>query len=264
MVPASKRRPRKSLGQHFLHDQNVIRRIIAVIAPRPDDHFVEIGPGRGAITLPLLELVHRLDVIELDRDLAAALQTQLGRPGFTVHQTDALRFDFRPLSAGAASLRLAGNLPYGISTPLLFHLLDQHEVFRDLHVMLQKEVVQRMCAVPGTKAYGRLTVTLAARCRVQNLFTIRPGAFTPAPAVDSAFARIVPDATLAAGIAEPAAFDRILASAFSMRRKRLANALRGHLSEAQIETAGVDPGVRAENVPPEGYVRLANALIGSV
>jgi 16S rRNA (adenine1518-N6/adenine1519-N6)-dimethyltransferase len=258
MGAPSKRRPRKSLGQHFLHDQNAIRRIIAVIAPQPDDHFVEIGPGRGAITVPLLDIVGRLDAIELDPDLAAALQTEFGRPGFTVHRMDALRFDFRTLSAGAASLRLVGNLPYNISTPLLFHLLEQHEVFRDLHVMLQKEVVQRMCAVPGTKTYGRLTVALAARCRVQSLFTIRPGAFTPAPAVDSAFARIIPDATLAACIADQVVFDRIVTAAFSMRRKRLANALRGRLTKAQIETAGIDPGVRAENVPPEGFVRLAN------
>ena len=258
MALTPQRRARKSLGQHFLHDQRVIGRIIAAIAPAPEDHFVEIGPGRGAITVPLLDVVRRLDVIEIDRDLAATLEARFGRPGFTVHQRDALKFDFRTLTATGPPLRLAGNLPYNISTPLLFHLLDQRAVFRDLHVMLQKEVVERMIAASGSKTYGRLTVALAARCRIEKLFTIRPGAFTPPPRVDSALARIIPDATLAAGIVDQAAFDCIVTAAFSMRRKRLANALRAHLTEAQIEAAGVDPGVRPENVTPDGYVRLAN------
>lgn len=261
MPVKSPARPRRSLGQHFLHDQGVIRRIIAAIAPAPGDHFVEIGPGRGAITAPLLEVVRRLDVIEVDRGLAAALEAQFGQPALHVHRADALRFDFRQLATMPGSLRLAANLPYNISTPLLFHLLEQQESFRDLHVMLQREVVQRMTALPGTRAYGRLTVTLAARCRVQRLFVVRPGAFTPPPRVDSAFARIVPDATLARTILDPLIFDRLVAAAFSMRRKRLANALRTLLREEEIRAAGVDPGLRPEDIPPQDYVRLANRCL---
>ena len=253
-------RARKSLGQHFLHDRHVIGRILAAVEPRADEHFVEIGPGRGALTLPLLGLVRRLDVIELDRELAAELERTQARPGFTVHQADALRFDYAALGSGPGSLRLAANLPYNISTPLLFHLLEQGAAFRDLHVMLQREVVERMCARPDTGAYGRLTVALAARCRVENLFIVRPGAFTPPPKVDSAVARLVPDAALAARITDPAAFDRLLVRAFSMRRKRLGNALKGLLTEDAIRACGIDPGVRPGVVAPDGYVALAAAL----
>ena len=251
-------RPRKSLGQHFLHDRQVIGRILAAIDPRPGERFVEIGPGRGALTLPLLEVPVELDVVELDRELAAALARDLARPGFRVHHADALKFDYRQLGAPPRGLRLAANLPYNISTPLLFHLLDQQETFRDLHVMLQREVVERMTAQPGTAEYGRLTVALAARCRVEKLFIVRPGSFTPPPQVDSAVARLVPDAALAARIADPAAFDRVLARAFSMRRKRLANALKGLLDTAGIAACGVDPGCRPGDVPPEAWIRLAN------
>jgi 16S rRNA (adenine1518-N6/adenine1519-N6)-dimethyltransferase len=260
MPAASHTRPRKSLGQHFLHDPAIIERIVNAVAPTPSDHLIEIGPGRGAITVPLLGIVRRLDVVELDRELAAALQVKFDRPGFTVHRADALKFDFRSLATAPRALRLVGNLPYNISTPLLFHLLDQAEVFSDLHLMLQKEVVERMVAAPGSKTYGRLTVALAARCRVEKLFIIRPGAFAPPPRVDSALARIIPDAALASRIADPAAFNRIVTAAFSMRRKRLGNALRTHLTEAQIEAVGADPGVRAENVTPEQYVRMSNRL----
>lgn len=253
-------RPRKSLGQHFLHDRNIIRKIIDAIGPRPGEHFVEIGPGRGALTAPLLETLERLDVVEIDRALAAELERSLGRPGLTVHRADALKFDFRSIATAPGSLRLAGNLPYNISTPLLFHLLDHHSLFRDLHVMLQREVVERMTAAPDTRAYGRLTVALAARCRVESLFLVRPGSFTPPPQVDSAVARLVPDATLAARIADAAAFDRVVTRAFSMRRKRLANALKGLLSEADISACGIDPGVRPGVVTPEGYIELSRRL----
>ena len=255
-------RPRKSLGQHFLHDRNIIRKIIGAIGPQPGEHFVEIGPGRGALTVPLLAAVQRLDVVEIDRALADQLERSYGRAGLTVHRADALRFDFRSIATAPGSLRLAGNLPYNISTPLLFHLLDHHNLFRDLHVMLQREVVERMTAPPGTRAYGRLTVALAARCRVESLFLVRPGSFTPPPQVDSAVARLVPDAALAARIADPAAFDRVLTRAFSMRRKRLANALKGLLSEADISACGIDPGARPGVVPPEGYLELSRRLAG--
>ncbi|WKZ12174.1 MAG: 16S rRNA (adenine(1518)-N(6)/adenine(1519)-N(6))-dimethyltransferase RsmA [Gammaproteobacteria bacterium] len=253
-------RPRKSLGQHFLHDPHVIARIIAAIDPQPDDHFVEIGPGRGALTAPLLERVRRLDVVEIDRELAGGLGHTLGPRGLAVHCADALRFDFRQLGTLPAGLRLAGNLPYNISTPLLFHLLEQQALFQDLHVMLQREVIERMTAAPGSRTYGRLTVSLAARCHVHKLFVVRPGAFTPPPKVDSAVARLVPDAGLSARIGDPATFDQVVARAFSMRRKRLGNALKGLLSPAEITACGIDPALRPEAIAPDAYVALAARL----
>jgi 16S rRNA (adenine1518-N6/adenine1519-N6)-dimethyltransferase len=253
-------RPRKSLGQHFLHDRNVIRRILDAVAPRSDEHFVEIGPGRGALTVPLLEVVRQLDVVEVDRALADELERTFAPAGLRVHHADALKFDFRTLGAEPGALRLAANLPYNISTPLLFHLLAHHDLFADLHVMLQREVVQRMTAPPGSRSYGRLTVALATRCRVEQLFVVKPGAFTPPPGVDSAVARLVPEPTRAARITSATAFDRVLTRAFSMRRKRLANSLKGLVSEAEIIACGIDPGVRPEGVPPEGYIELSRQL----
>jgi 16S rRNA (adenine1518-N6/adenine1519-N6)-dimethyltransferase len=245
--------PRKRFGQHFLHDRNVIARIVAAIDPKAGERFVEVGPGRGALTVPLLEAGVRLDVVEIDRDLARDLVD----PRLTVHCADALRFDFASLGAPPGALRFASNLPYNISTPLLFHLLAHPQVFRDIHVMLQKEVVDRMVAAPGTPDYGRLSVALAARCRVEKLFTVKPGAFTPPPKVDSAVARLVPDAALAARLTDAGAFDRVVTRAFSMRRKRLANALKGLLAEGDIRACGVDPGVRPGEVPPDSYIELA-------
>jgi 16S rRNA (adenine1518-N6/adenine1519-N6)-dimethyltransferase len=254
-------RPRKSLGQHFLHDRNIIGRILEAVAPRPDEPFVEIGPGRGALTVPLLEILPRLDVVEIDRALARDLERGFGARGLIVHCADALEFDFGRLGAAPGTLRLVGNLPYNISTPLLFHLLDQNALFRDLHVMLQREVVDRMIAAPDTPAYGRLTVGLATRCRIERLFLVRPGSFTPQPKVESAVVRITPDATLAARIADPAAFDRLLSRAFSMRRKRLANALKGLLGPEDIAACGVDPGARPGEVTPRAYVELTRRLV---
>lgn len=251
-------RPRKHFGQHFLHDGNIVAKILAAIEPGPADHFVEIGPGRGALTRPLAEAVRRLDVVEIDRDLAAGLERDIPNPALTVHVGDALKFDFAGLASGPASLRLVGNLPYNISTPLLFHVLDQAGWFRDAHVMLQKEVVERMTADPGGKTYGRLSVSLAARCRVESLFVVRPGSFTPAPRVDSAVARLIPDPQRRARIVDERAFDRVVTQAFNQRRKRLANALRGLLPETTIEMLGIDPGARAETLSVDEFVRLGN------
>lgn len=253
-------RPRKYFGQHFLHDRNIIDKILAGIAPRADEHFVEIGPGHGALTRPLLERVGRLDVIEIDRDLAAELTTEFADPKFSIHVGDALKFDFAKLGAGDGVLRLVGNLPYNISTPLLFHILDHHRRFRDIHVMLQKEVVERMTAPPGNRTYGRLTVSLAARCRVESLFVVRPGSFTPAPRVDSAVARLIPDPERRATIIDEAVFDRVVAQAFNQRRKRLANALRSIITESQIEALGIDPGARAEKLDVDAFIRLGNRV----
>lgn len=258
-------RARKHFGQHFLDDGNVIRKIIGAMAPRAGEHFVEIGPGRGAITLPLLAAGVRLDVIEIDHDLARELPAivNAGADGgasaarCTVHGTDALRFDFRALAAPGEQLRLAGNLPYNISTPLLFHLLRQGHLFSDLHVMLQKEVGERMTAEHGNKIYGRLTISIALRCAVERLFTIQPGSFRPPPQVDSVFLRLVPHSTPLADARTLAIADRLVAQAFSMRRKRLSNGLRGLLSPEEIRAAGVDDGVRPEDLPPETWLSLA-------
>lgn len=250
-------RARKHLGQHFLADGNVIRKIIHAIEPQPDQHFVEIGPGRGAITLPLLATGVRLDVIEIDRDLARDLPALVNSPMCTVHCADALRFDFRALADGDTPLRLAANLPYNISTPLLFHLLGQDRLFSDLHVMLQKEVGERMTADPGTKAYGRLTIALALRCVVERLFVIQPGSFRPPPKVDSVFLRLVPHKAPLADAPTLAAADRLVTQAFGMRRKRLSNGLRGLLTAGEIRSAGLDDGARPEQLPPAAWLRLA-------
>lgn len=251
-------RARKHFGQHFLADGNIIRKIVDAMAPRPGQHFVEIGPGRGAITLPLLAAGVRLDVVEIDRDLAAALPAVTNHsPACTVHVGDALRFDFRTLAAGGEHLRLAGNLPYNISTPLLFHLLAQGNLFTDLHVMLQKEVGDRIAAPPGGKTYGRLTIAIALRCGVERLFTIQPGSFRPPPQVDSVFLRLTPHAEPLASGAVLAVADRLVTSAFSMRRKRLANGLKGLLSPDEIAVAGVDAGARPEELPPAAWLALA-------
>lgn len=251
-------RPRKHFGQHFLHDKNIIAKIIGAIAPQPTDCFVEIGPGRGAITAVLLERVRKLDVIEIDRELASLIADQFANPRLTVHQADALKFDYRQIIAPEGKLRLAGNLPYNISSPLLFHILSYSSLFQDMHVMLQKEVVARMTAAPGNKTYGRLTVAIAARCRVEALFDIKPGSFTPPPRVDSSFIRLVPDARQRARIDNEAAFDQTLAQAFNMRRKRLANALKTMLTESEIDSLGIDPGHRAEQLDIDAFIRLGN------
>lgn len=253
---------RKRFGQNFLHDKGVIRRIIESIGPGFDEHFVEIGPGRGAITAELAERSRKLDVIEIDRDLAKKLGEAkwIANSNVTIHTADALVFDFTKLSCAESSMRLAGNLPYNISTPLMFHLLDFHRLFRDIHVMLQKEVVQRMTAIPGTKSYGRLTVALAARCKVESLFNIGSGAFSPTPKVESSFARLIPIREPLVAQSEQKAFDEILRTAFGKRRKQLANALQTLLSADAIKDAGIDPMARAETLPVTAFVDLARQL----
>jgi len=250
-------RPRKRLGQHFLHDRNVIAKILRAIAPLPGQRFVEIGPGTGALTEPLLGAGVEVTAIELDRALAAGLSARLRTPALRVVQADALRFDFAKLPGRA--WRLAGNLPYNISTPLLFHLLEHSERFADLHLMLQKEVVDRIVAGPGSKAYGRLSVALAVRCRAEPLFRIAPGAFRPPPKVESAFLRLVPDRSLADRIDDRRGFDELLRRAFSLRRKQLANSLAPLLPPRDIRALGIDPKARPETLAPEQFVALANA-----
>ncbi|MGI9291660.1 MAG: 16S rRNA (adenine(1518)-N(6)/adenine(1519)-N(6))-dimethyltransferase RsmA [Gammaproteobacteria bacterium] len=256
----SDHKARKRFGQNFLHDPQIIQRIIDAANPKPDDHFIEIGPGQGAITQPLAKHSGKLDVIEIDRDLAAALQKHEWSDRFTLHNEDALQFSFETLETNKQSLRLVGNLPYNISTPLLFHILESYELFKDIHVMLQKEVVQRMTASPGNKQYGRLTVALAARCHVESLFIIKPGAFNPAPKVDSAFARLVPLTEPLITAEESPAFDAVIRHAFGQRRKQLANALSPIMDSTKISSAGIDPKLRAENLKVEEFVELARNL----
>jgi len=257
-------RPRKRFGQHFLHDPVVIGKIITAIDPRPDDFMVEIGPGRGAITAPLLERVGHLQVVELDRDVIDPLRDACaGRGELIVHNADALRFDFAALADGQRRLRVVGNLPYNISTPLLFHLLKQSEAVLDLHFMLQKEVVTRMAAGPGGKDYGRLSIMLAAACRVEHLFDIGPGAFHPPPRVRSAFVRLCPWPETPFPMPDPGCFAEIVNRAFSMRRKTLRNALKSMLSVADIESAGCDPGARPETLAPEDFGRLAESALSA-
>lgn len=250
-------RPRKRFGQHFLHDPGTIARIVALIAPEPGDKLIEIGPGLGALTRPLLKAHGRVEAIELDRDVIPRLKEYCAGVGeLIVHQQDALATDFRAF-ADAGRLRLVGNLPYNISTPLLFHLLAQADAIHDMHFMLQREVVDRICAAPGTRAYGRLTVMLARGLRAERLLTIGPGAFRPPPKVDSAIVRLTPYREPPFAWGDPAVFAAIVAQAFSRRRKTLRNALKGLVDVEVMTAAGVDPGARPEALAPADFGRLS-------
>ncbi|MEJ2514103.1 MAG: 16S rRNA (adenine(1518)-N(6)/adenine(1519)-N(6))-dimethyltransferase RsmA [Gammaproteobacteria bacterium] len=251
-------RPRKRFGQNFLHDQGVIRRILDALDPRPGENLVEIGPGEGALTRPLLESAGNLTVIELDRDLAGRLaQWPEAGETLTVVQGDALRLDLARLAPAGQRLRLVGNLPYNISTPLLFRFLGQRGIIRDMHFMLQREVVERMAARPGSKTYGRLTVMLAAGCRVERLFDVGPGAFRPPPKVWSSVVRLVPWNAPPFPLPDPERFAAVVRAAFAQRRKTLRNALSGFVDEDAMRAAGIDPGQRAEQLAPEDFARLA-------
>jgi len=255
---------RKRFGQNFLQDTGVIRRIVSCIAPRPDQHLVEIGPGRGALTRELLAALGRLDTVELDRDLIGPLQASCASLGdLRIHSGDALHFDFCQLAQPGERLRLVGNLPYNISTPLLFHLLDQSHCIDDMHFMLQKEVVARMAADPGGKDYGRLSVMLQIQCEVFPLFDIGPGAFTPAPKVTSTLVRLRPLREPRFTIADTQVFAQLVSQAFSHRRKTLRNSLRDLVGPEQILALGIDAAERPERLALEAFVALANAACNS-
>ncbi len=250
--------PKKSLGQHFLVDRNIIDMIMLAVDPQPGDMLVEIGPGQGAITLPLLRRHGALTAIEFDRDLVVPLSEAAHGVGtLTVIHKDVLQVDFTRLAAGER-LRLVGNLPYNLSSPILFHALDHAAAVSDMTFMLQKEVVDRMAAGPGSKVYGRLSVMLQAYCTVEPLFDVPPAAFRPPPRVDSAVVRLVPRAPASIGIDDPRHFADVVRAAFGQRRKTLRNALSGVCDSAQIEAAGLRPEARAEQVEVAGFVRLAN------
>lgn len=252
-------RARKRFGQNFLQDTAVIRHILECVGPKPGEHLVEIGPGQGAITRYLLEAAGALDAVELDRDLIEPL-TRLcaGRGDLRLHNADILKFDLCALVRDDRPLRVVGNLPYNISTPILFHLLEQAGCIRDMHFMLQKEVVERMAALPGGKEYGRLSVMLQARCEVTPLFEIPPSAFRPAPKVDSGFVRLIPLARPPAQIDDFGFFSEVVAQAFAQRRKTLRNSLSKLLTAEAIEALGIDPGLRAERLDVAAFARLAN------
>ncbi len=250
---------KKRFGQHFLHDRQIVRRIIAAFSPHPGEFIVEIGPGQGVLTRELLPLVTRLHVIELDRDLVSRLQTDYAQESkLIIHSADALKFDFSELISSGAKLRIIGNLPYNISTPLLFHLLEQAPIIQDMLFMLQKEVVDRLSAAPGEKDYGRLSVMIQSRCEVEKLFTVAPGAFTPAPKVDSAIVYLHPYPTPPVSIADRQVFADIVRTAFAHRRKTLRNNLKDLLPVEMISAAGIDPTRRAETLSLTEFAALSN------
>ncbi len=252
--------PRKRFGQHFLHDPQVVRRIVAAFAPRPDEAIVEIGPGLGALTRTLLPLVRQLHVIELDRDLVGLLQTEFVRePRLIIHGADALKFDFSKLRTADTKLRIIGNLPYNISTPLLFHLLEQAALIEDMLFMLQNEVVDRLSAGPGGKSYGRLSVMVQAQCEAIKLFTVGAGAFQPAPKVASAVVCLRPHSTPPVDIADRKVFAEVVRAAFAHRRKTLRNNLKDLLPVGIMPAIGIDPGRRAETLSLAEFASLANA-----
>jgi len=247
--------PRKRFGQNFLTDQGVIQAIVRTIHPQPDDVMVEIGPGLGALTDPLLKILPRLHVVEIDRDIITRLQNNYPAAKLAIHAGDALKFDFSTLGE---RIRVVGNLPYNISTPILFHLSETIGNIIDMHFMLQKQVVERMVAAPSTPEYGRLSVMLQYRYAMELMFIVPPDAFHPAPKVESAIVRMIPYAVLPHPAKDAALFGAIVTAAFGQRRKVLRNTLKSYLDDAGFAALGIDPGLRAENLGFEKFVAIAN------
>jgi len=253
---------KKRFGQNFLTDQGVIASLVEAISPKMDDLLVEIGPGLGALTKPLLQRLKLLHVVEVDRDIIAWMQNEYSKPAYSknaiqIHNADALKFNFTSLGD---NLRVTGNLPYNISTPILFHLLDNVTHIVDMHFMLQKEVVERMVAHPSTPAYGRLSVMLQYRLKMDYLITVPPEAFEPAPKVESAFVRCVPHATLPFVAKDEVMFAKVVLAAFGQRRKTLRNTLKGLLEDDGFIALNINSQLRAENLSVEDFVRISNFL----
>lgn len=246
--------PRKRFGQNFLHDTQIIQAIISAIAPKSKQHIVEIGPGTGALTRPLLESNCQLDVIELDRDLIQNLKNL----NVGIYNIDVLKFDFKQLMTNGLPLRIVGNLPYNISTPLLFHLLKYQHQIMDMTFMLQKEVVDRMIATPATAEYGRLSVMLQYFCQIEKLFDVSPDAFTPAPKVYSSVAQLIPYSTPPVIVNDEQYFAQLVTKAFAQRRKTLRNNLKHLLDITDIEAVGINPQARAETLTLQQFAQLAN------
>lgn len=250
--------PRKRFGQNFLHDQGIINKIISAIAPDEQDNMVEIGPGQGAMTRPLLDTLPHMHAVELDRDLIALLEREFFNK-LTIHNTDVLKFDFRQLvTADKPQLRVVGNLPYNISTPLLFHLLDHADIISNMTFMLQKEVVDRMVAAPNTSNYGRLSVMLQYRCAMKSLFHVPPGAFNPPPKVHSSIVFLKPYSTPPVQVDNTQHFAQLVTAAFAQRRKTLRNTLKKLLSAELITSIDIDPQARAETLSLAEFARLSN------
>lgn len=246
---------KKRFGQNFLTDQAIVQSLIDAIAPKNDELIVEIGPGLGALTKPLLKKINHLHVVEIDRDIVNWMQTEYAKNSITIHNIDALKFDFASL---AAKIRVVGNLPYNISTPILFHLLDNLPCITDMHFMLQKEVVERMVASPSTPAYGRLSVMLQYYLHMEYLITVPPEAFDPAPKVESAFVRCVPHAVLPSVAQDTALFAKIVMSAFGQRRKTIRNTLKEFLTDADFSNLQLNRQLRAENLSVAEFVAISN------
>ena len=252
-------RARKRFGQHFLHDQNIIDLILRAINPLPGDNLVEIGPGQGALTYPLLKTCKDLTAIELDRDLVPVLQRESKRYGeLEVINADILEFELASLG-NDQKFRLLGNLPYNISTPLMFHVLESMSQIEDMHFMVQKEVALRMVAGPGNNNYGRLSVMLQYRCNCQYLFDVGPGSFSPPPKVDSAVVRMTPLAEPLHDIGDERVFSAIVQAAFGQRRKTISNSLRSQISRESISACDINPSLRAENLTIGDFARLSRA-----
>ncbi len=258
---SAKHIPRKRFGQNFLVDDGIIDSIVASIAPQRSDHLVEIGPGLGALTAPLLGRLDRLQVVEIDRDLIALLRERYDAEQLTIHEGDVLEFDFASLGH---DLRIAGNLPYNISTPLLFRFAEYAGHIRDIHVMLQREVVERMVASPGDSAFSRLSVMLQYRFDMEMLFEVPPESFDPAPKVDSAVVRLMPYADLPHPARDEAIFSSVVARAFSQRRKTLRNTLKDIITDADFEQLAINPGARAQELSVADFVRIADAVTARI
>lgn len=252
---------RKRFGQHFLHDKQIIQRIIDRIAPQENQHIVEIGPGQGALTVPILKKIGKLDVVEIDRDLIPPLKSRCADKGtLIVHEADALEFDFSSLAKSNQPIRVIGNLPYNISTPLIFHLLEYANDILDMHFMLQKEVVERLAAQPGTHAYGRLSVMIQYHCQVISLFNVSADAFYPPPQVESSVVRLIPYTEISHFARNYQYFSLLVREAFSHRRKTLRNSLKELISDADWETIAVDSHLRPEQLAVEDYVNISNQM----
>jgi 16S rRNA (adenine1518-N6/adenine1519-N6)-dimethyltransferase len=255
---------RKRFGQNFLQDQSVIDDIVAAFDPQPGQHLIEIGPGRAALTIPLLQQSDRLDVVELDRDLVPLLEARLAiYPHLTIHQADALTFNYRSLQNQQEKLRIIGNLPYNITTPLLFHLLDQSDCIQDMFFMLQREVVERICAQPGTKRYGRLSIMVQYRCQAELLFIVPPEAFDPIPKVESAIIYLHPLAERIGGNVDIQALGQVVTKAFSQRRKTIANTLKTLVGLDILLAAGIDLEQRPETITVVQYVEITRTWLES-
>lgn len=254
-------RARKRFGQNFLTDSTVIERIVQSINPQADETLVEIGPGLGALTCPLIAATGELDVIELDRDIIPKLRLNCGLRGtLTIHNVDVLRFDFNEVYDPQKKLRIVGNLPYNISTPIIFHLVDYADKIYDMHFMLQKEVVERLAATPGGSDYGRLSVMAQLHFRISPLFLVPPEAFEPRPKVESAIVRLIPHSKPPVDIEDMALFEKLVKQAFSQRRKTIRNVLKNMAGIEQLASADIDPGDRPERLGLAQFARLSNVL----